>query len=392
MIRELELTAFKCFGKAAFSFGPLTLLAGVNGGGKSTIVQSILLLHQALSSTDGSFRSDLPLSGPLTSLGTVRDVIDRERGGKRFAIGMGTSEVRVDWTLTSLTSPKDELTAKLSRTNWKAVSDTGAAKHGTTLFPAELLLSDAGRSLHSALVNARYVPADRIGPAEAYPLVEAAAHRSLGPRAERAIGALYWGRDIDVVPEMRHPSKPHSQLDRQAEAWLRDLFPRVVQLQVLPVERANLVTLGVAFDEGDLLRSHNIGFGMTYALPIIVALLSAQPGELVLIDSPEAHLHPRAQVAITRLAIVAANAGIQVVLETHSDHVLNAIRVAVYRDLISRRDVRVHFFQAKGLDDEPFFREIKLDKHGGLADRPDGFFDEIDRQLMALIEPTVPDA
>lgn len=78
-------------------------------------------------------------------------------------------------------------------------------------------------------------------------------------------------------------------------------------------------------------RSTNVGFGLTYSLPIFVAVLSSRPGSLILLENPEAHLHPKGQSRLGEFLAIAASQGIQIVAETHSDHVLNGVRVAVHQ-------------------------------------------------------------
>ncbi|WUQ95544.1 AAA family ATPase [Streptomyces sp. NBC_00310] len=84
----------------------------------------------------------------------------------------------------------------------------------------------------------------------------------------------------------------------------------------------------------------------TYALPIVVACLTAQPGGLVLLENPEAHLHPHGQTKMAELAASAAAQGAQLVVETHSDHVLNGIRLAVKRGPLTSEQAVVHFFRS----------------------------------------------
>ena len=88
-------------------------------------------------------------------------------------------------------------------------------------------------------------------------------------------------------------------------------------------------------------RPTSVGFGIAYVLPVLVALLSANEKYMVIIENPEAHLHPRGQVAMGELIARAAAAGVQVIVETHSDHVLNGVRLAVKgKDFASARCCR----------------------------------------------------
>ena len=396
MLRELRLSAFKCFSELALPLRPLTLLAGVNGSGKSTVLQGLVLLHQALldTGTDGAQLTNLPLNGSLLTLGSVRDVVDKTKGGKSFGLGLSSTGAHVSWEFRG-DNPLNDLAAIIAKTTWKLENlKKLSGKRQRGLLPKQLMATTEGKELFRTLAKAQYVPADRLGPSEAFPLLAPDRHKTLGPRAERAVGALYWKRDDDVSVEgLRHPDRRHApRVVRQVEAWLNELFPGVV-MDVQRVLNANLATLGIGIGgTPDFHRPQHVGFGMTYALPILVALLSAAPGDLVLLENPEAHLHPRAQVSIAGLCVRAARCGIQVILETHSDHVLNGIRVAVHRAKLSPEQVGIHFFERRSLEGNPSWRTLGLGPGGRLTERPAGFFDEIERQLTELLEPSDGDA
>ena len=134
-------------------------------------------------------------------------------------------------------------------------------------------------------------------------------------------------------------------------------------------------------------RATNVGFGISYTLPIIVAVLSSGPGSLLLIENPEAHLHPKGQAKMGELLACAASCGVQVVVETHSDHVLNGMRLATYGGKINPDDIQLHFFQRREEDGQSQVISPRLDRDGRIDQWPDGFFDEWDKSLEALLEP-----
>ena len=125
-----------------------------------------------------------------------------------------------------------------------------------------------------------------------------------------------------------------------------------------------------------------MGFGFSYALPIVVAGLLVPVGGLLVVENPEAHLHPAGQSRLGRFLGRVAGSGAQVVVETHSDHVVNGIRLAVVDDeAVAPTDVVLHFF-GEGDGGEP--TTIELTGNGGLTEWPAGFFDQIEQDLGRL--------
>jgi predicted ATPase len=116
-------------------------------------------------------------------------------------------------------------------------------------------------------------------------------------------------------------------------------------------------------------------------------LLAAKPGSLLLLENPEAHLHPRGQVYIGDLMARAANCGVQVIVETHSDHILNGIRLAVHGGVIPYPDVRLYYFDRANDQMGSSVVSPQIDRNGRIDDWPDGFFDEMDNSLAILLAP-----
>jgi predicted ATPase len=127
-----------------------------------------------------------------------------------------------------------------------------------------------------------------------------------------------------------------------------------------------------------------MGFGVTYALPVVTAALLAPSDSLLLVENPEAHLHPSGQSAVGAFLARVASDGVQVILETHSDHVINGIRRAISADyVLPASDVAIHFFRADE-GDNPSVVKIDVQPRGDLSEWPEGFFDQMDADLAAL--------
>ena len=136
-------------------------------------------------------------------------------------------------------------------------------------------------------------------------------------------------------------------------------------------------------ETGEWRRPANVGYGLTYAFPILVALLAAEPGDIVVIDSPEAHLHPQAQSRMGWMLAAFAAAGLQLIVETHSDHVLNGIRLAVREQLLLSSKLSLLFFAGSSLNGHGV-TSPRIDGEGRIYEWPDGFFDQSDKDVAQL--------
>jgi predicted ATPase len=118
----------------------------------------------------------------------------------------------------------------------------------------------------------------------------------------------------------------------------------------------------------------DVGFGVSQTLPVIVALIAANPQQLVYIEQPEIHLHPRAQAALADIIVEAVNRGVRVTLETHSDLFLRRIQSLVAEDKLAHDKVKLHWFTK----DEDGFTQVStanLDPDGSFGDWPEDFGD-----------------
>jgi predicted ATPase len=374
MLRSLHIASFKCFESLDLELRPLTLLSGVNGGGKSSVIQAVVLLAQTLAERE--WGRTLVLDGPDLGLGSATDVLNQKSARRRLVLGAATADESIAWTFKA--EDRRALSLEL-----ETVAVDGRELEITD--PVRWLLP-AARAETSGVVAAlrrlSWITAERTGPRELLPLWDTHGHQHVGARGELAAGVLYWRESDPVRLELCIPEVPPT-LFHQVRARMQEFFPGC-DLRVSAIEGANAVSLRLRTDaRSDFQRPQNVGFGLTQLFPILVALLSAREGDLVLIENPEVHLHPQAQQRVgTLLAIIAAS-GVQVVVETHSDHVLNGMRLAAKLKLIQPHDVAVHFFAPDNDRFEP--KSPKLDGDGRLDSWPKGFFDQFDMALSQLL-------
>jgi len=191
-------------------------------------------------------------------------------------------------------------------------------------------------------------------------------------------------------------------LNEQVRYWLHEISPGAeIYIDKIDISDDEKFVLSVGYGEGERcppkkFKPQNVGFGISYVLPVIVTLLTSHSEDVVVIENPEAHLHPKGQAKMGELIARAVASDVQVFVETHSDHVVNGIRSAVKDGIVSPKDVNIAFFERKehdvpsvdGTAHQEIYsevRNIRVDKNGSLSEYPDGFMDEWNNQLMELI-------
>ena len=381
MLTSLGISGFKCFDRVQLRLAPLTLLAGVNGAGKSSAIQALVLLHQTFACRE--WGRSLLLEGPELALGTVADVLNQVVGARTLRLDLESA--RSDTGTESVSWSFEAADRRALAIGLCAVSLDGVEQ--SLNGPIRWLLPEAlaAASLTvDVLRRLGWLTAERSGPREVYPLRDADGHTSVGHRGELAAGLLYWRETDEVSPSLCVPEVPPT-LFHQTRAQMQRIFAGC-DFRVSAIEGASAVTLRFRTDpRSDFQRPQNVGFGLTQVFPIVVALLAARPGDLVLIENPEVHLHPAAQQQLGSLAARAAASGVQLVVETHSDHVLNGVRLAVKRGAIAPEAVAVHFFGAGGPGGSVQPVSPSIDADGRLDQWPEGFFDQLDLALAELL-------
>ncbi len=371
MISVLEIENFKCFGQLRLSLGALTLLTGFNSAGKSSAIQSLLLLAQA--EKFGLRGTRYCLNGPLVRLGTVGDVLPAGSSQDRIEFGLskGIDDIHTaTWTFSGRAGERQVDLAKIEGTG----------------DPEKIIPSTHIESFSELLRNLTYISAIREGLAEAYPMPDQD-NRGVADVGVDGKFASYWYNqfvDEEVPNARRHPSEPATSVRKQVDAWFSTLFPNAqINVQHLVQIAAESLQFRLS-DIGDWRRPSNVGYGFTYVFPILVALLTAkETGQIIVIDSPEAHLHPRAQSEMGKLLAAFAAAGVQLIIETHSDHLLNGVRLAVKNGMLNPQSLAIHFFTGA----TPAAHGVvspAINHEGHLSDWPLGFFDQSERDLAEL--------
>lgn len=363
MIDHIRLKNFKCFRDETIRFSGLTVLSGLNGAGKSSVIQALLALRQSWGLNPGS-----PWRGSLVNLGPFRDVLHSDAPEDTVCLEAsffgGRGKARLEERLPKRGEKRDT---------------TGFDPGAEPWFQGDLF----------------YLSADRLGPRHSLPYLEEGHGSStpLGTRGEHVLWYLDRFGHSPIDRRVRHHSEPKNTLAAQTSAWLSVISPGAeLQIKVIPEADSAVAAFRYARPDdvpSSPFRAGNVGFGVSYGLPPIVALLAQKRGaqvaadHLVIIENPEAHLHPAGQTSLAELASRAVGSGTQVILETHSDHVLNGVRLAVREGTLSPDQVAIHYLEREGLEVQ--ITTPVLTSNGQLDIWPEGFFDQHERNLSRLI-------
>lgn len=328
MISYINLFGFKSFIADTIELNNLTLLTGLNSSGKSSVIQAILMLENASKS------NEVLLSGH----GDI---------------------------------------AELKNSYTEELSITAGFPNG-----AEVIIEDGNTRFEDDVEFPEiiYISADRFGPEATLP-VFIGKNYTLGKKGENILKCIEHYND-DIIPaSLRHKDAEGDTFGFNLEAWLGVVSPNIKFRKQLQ----KLSDTSYATFNGH--RAKNVGFGLSYTLPVLTALLLGKviPYCLVMIENPEAHLHPRGQTEIGRLIALCAKSGVQVIVETHSDHLINSIRAFVKEDDSNLHEkINLHWFELdeNGNTDATL---IHLDENGRLEDCPEGLLDQFQINASKLL-------
>jgi predicted ATPase len=369
MIRHLQIKRFKRFRALDLSLGRLTLLTGLNGAGKTSVIHALLLARQASRPPVVALNGELGLS-----LGSAGDVLHRGASGESIELILQSDTVEAPFNVV-LTNPDDRaLYLTVERAFGAFVWEEGLTKDAPwfTYLSAERLGPRDTLSADSADMSALGVGVSGEYTAQVLALHDRqrVAGARLAPSNEEQLGAT-------------------SQLKRQVERWMSFILGLrgVMDIEAEQIPNTTVTRLGYRLpgQSVEYTRPPNMGFGVSYVLPIVVAALMTPPGGLLIVENPEAHLHPAGQSAVGEFLARMAAAGVQVIVETHSDHVVNGVRRAVAegKASLSPDEVVLYFFGGGGAEGDEVTR-INLSATGELSAWPPGFFDQIENDLGAI--------
>lgn len=327
MINSIYLEGFKSFVSETIDLKKLTVLTGLNSSGKSTVVQALLLLEKAV------------------------------KGEGIYLHGHGP--------LAESTNPfvKDGIHIVASLTNNETVE---IHNHIVSLVPT--------RNFPEII----YIGADRFGP-ETSVTIDNNSNR-IGRRGENLLKVINDYADESLPLPVIHPDSEGDTFLFNLRAWLNIVSPNS-KFEAHLSEKSDS-----SYSTFNNYRSKNVGFGLSYLLPVITALLlgTVKQNSLVVIENPEAHVHPRGQTEMGRLICLCAQAGVQVIVETHSDHLFDGIRLHVKNNPGFDANINTYWFELdenKNTD----VQQVILTTDGRVQNWPVGMFDQFSINSSKLL-------
>ncbi len=418
MIKELSIENFKVYNELTqVPLSRINLLTGVNGRGKSTTLQAILIFAQT--AYKNRLSNSIKLNGECVSLGNSDDIKNKETVSSKpteFTFKYDDFEIKY-----SLEHP-DNTSSELNIRSIEVLKNTQSFKFiqkesdhyiyqldsnpvegnvllGFTLF--DLFLDNYGvRSTEYPELDSikskfnlnyvHYVSADRIGPKSYYETKTLGHFVSVGSCGEEVVNVLHAMSANHVNREFydlclkyfgRQPDDTSRTIITFVDLWIDKIFPGAgIKVEAVPGEE--ILKLRIKTDDkSGFYKPTNVGYGFSYFLPILVAGLIAKPGEILIVENPEAHLHPSAQSILSIFLAFVSLCDVQVLIESHSEHILNGLRICVYDGYLDKDDLNVLYFDNTG---DKCFDKIEISNRGGIDLWPPNFFDQSTRDLNYL--------
>ena len=345
-------------------------MAGANGAGKSTLIQALMLLRQSDFDKRSLLSEKVQLQGELVDLISADAIryLESEDADIFISVEDDRMEDALEVTIKDAVRKEEACETEVS-------ANLAEYEKACALFSKDMV----------------YLAPDRVRPVEVL-----RSNGSAGPTDSRigdkygrlAASRLYRALSADEkiqIPEFDRAGD--GKVVSNVSAWMSYImdFSQTVNVTEQSKEEVKM-TYSIKVNGIDMeVSPYNMPFGNSSVFPIVVALMTAPKDSLLVVENPEAHIHPKAQSRMGELLSVAAENGVQIILETHSDHLLNGIRIAVKNQLIDENNVEVHFVYADR--ENPLLhltRHMQIHDDGSMEDWPAGFFDEWEESLRIL--------
>jgi hypothetical protein len=418
-IKSIRVYGYKSIARSsAIQLAPLTLLAGANSSGKSSFFQPILLVKQTLeTSTDPG---PLLLDGPNVKFASADEMYARRPGAptpaRSFGIGFDLSDGRMlelkfarplkprglvvastivtdpglgienltiseklsdraRSVLETLPKPFGESPGRRIGSNWDVtrrrcfLEVTEVFDEDNFRYEVHTPLDELVRVVEERIGGVIHLPGLRGNPARAYP--------------RTPVGSTYTGQFQDYVASIVHSWQTVPKDLPKLRDVVHDLLNLRLTSEIQAVEVGD-TSVGLRVgrllnpkrrDREDVVSIADVGLGMSQVLPVVVALRVAEPGQVVILEQPELHLHPIAQRELAGVLVRAAKRGVYVIVETHSSLLLRGIQTLVALDEISPDLVSLNWFTRDPATGISMITSGRVDGSGRFGSWPEDFDD-----------------
>lgn len=344
MIDQINIHLLKSISNISINCTKMNVFVGTNSSGKSTILQSILLIAQNVEQNYG-------LNGPLISLGEFREIKNFNESGNNIEITLKSNESEITLTIVDNDSKN--------------------------------LICNDDEFLHSMNYykqNIHYLSCNRIGSQDTY-------QKNLynidkfGINGEYAINYLM-KHGIDVLDKTLIINEDSYTLLHQVNYWLKYIINANIKIE--DITETDVVKARFSLIDGMNLRPRNVGSGISFLISIIIMCLGSNKNDLIIIENPEIHLHPLSQSRLCEFLYFIAESGRQLFIETHSDHFFNGIRAGIATNQMKDNDVFVNFLNLNE-NNCTLNTKIQFGKRGKILNQTDNLFDQFDADLNKML-------
>ena len=413
-ITNIRVEGFKSLmAEQSIAVKPLTILAGANSSGKSSIMQPLLLMKQTLEAPydpgvfklDGpnvvfsSFREMMPYNMKNISGWTL--AIEVAVKGISYRMTYGYKEISSDFSIFNLVRIsankymlicEGALDKRLVKNIWPEAKDNDLQYYGfrdrfylnvgyTKVDGNESGKAFVAQQLIEAVADFVHISGSRKRQARSYPSIN----------TFRRFPGLFEEYTASIIQHwQKENGLNYNKLNLQLE--FLGLTPRIqamkvddTRIEVFVAPKGGTISL----ENETWLNIADVGVGVFQVLPVLVAMLAAQPEQLVYIEEPELHLHPRAQWRLASIMAEAAKRGVRLVIETHSSVLIRGIQTLVAKGELDPELVALHWFTLDPETGATTVSSAEMDANGAYGDWPEDFDDtalDVERQYYDAVE------